>query len=255
MLPGLAHRVRLELMRMLDRSARECENVTMPDLALTLPRVGARSLHATNLPTSGKQIISMTSKTAAKASTETDEASRIGDDTFVSALGENDTFQSTASADTPARVSRGGNRSPKTLAGTRPFAIDALSHRYRPIAQLAPYVAVLNDHAPRLDAEGAAIGGHAPSFAPNIASWIGASLLGSMRIESLDLSTREAWEATRNAPSSPTKGASSTRPPLGLGRGSFLGTVGGLDLGSYGPLSAGAHGAFTGAQSRAHTER
>ena len=113
-------------------------------------------------------------------------------------------------------------------------------HEYGPISQLAPSIKFSNERS---------LGSLAPAFAVNLSSWIGGSLMGSLQVESADHKCRESWDLEQEELAARKKdatGEGNIRPGMGAGRGSFLGSVTGLDLGSYGPLSAHSRGAFTG---------
>ncbi|PWN35209.1 actin-like ATPase domain-containing protein [Meira miltonrushii] len=122
---------------------------------------------------------------------------------------------------------------------------------YVPIVSLAQHIAVVNDHAPRLDTKGRSISGKAPSFPVNLVAWTGASLINSLRIDSTTQILREEYEEIQTELTRRRKeveGEQITfddkRPGLGMKRASFLGSVSGLDLGTFGPLS-GARNKFS----------
>lgn len=234
MLPGLAHRLRLELVRTLSQASAHATPGDSTLTALTQPTVGFHK---------GRRILpehpldrERTSKmSATTASSEQTDAS------FVSAQPDvgDETFMTTNEA------GLGTNVLPKKASTS---LNDKAYTKYTPLAPLIEHVAVINDHAPRLNVDGKPVTGAAPSFPVNLSAWIGASLIGSLHVDSLNQMLREEWEeaqerARREAESKREHG---DRPSLGLGRGSFLGTVGGLDLGTYGPLSASARNRFAG---------
>lgn len=188
MLPGLAHRLRIELVKRLESCARY---ESPSSIALTTAMVGSVRLSPSTRRQSKDDIIS---------------------------------------------------------SGEEEKEMQREQQRYGPISMLSDSIAVLNDHAPRLDKESLSQGGTAPSFSANIAGWIGGSLIGSLRVDTTNQQTREEWDLEREelaARGKSHKDAASARPGLSFGRGSFLGTVNGLDLGTYGPLSAGSRGSFT----------
>lgn len=220
MLPGLVHRLRKEVVYRL-MEARNADFVSST-LALSLPQVGLAK-RATLKPR----------------------------------MYRNDTIQETEEGQvSDLRIEEPKGPSPLTLE-TVTMKIQRRRrelYQCRAIASLAPSIAFLNDHAPRIDVDGQPVGGVAPSFPLNLSSWIGGSLLGSLRIEMTDEKSGESWdqeqEDLREARSKAKKRDSDGRPGLGANKGSFLGTVGGLDTGSYGPLSAGNRGPFLSANTR-----
>lgn len=81
---------------------------------------------------------------------------------------------------------------------------------YAPLAPLRSSIAVLNDHHPPLSSDGEPLSGDgtgqksqrmasAPSIPPALYAWFGASLLGSLKITSMDTVRRDEWDAQREA--------------------------------------------------------
>lgn len=223
MLPGFAHRLRLELLNGLRRQPSN-ENVghfQLNDLALTLPKVGLAPRQRAQRKTGNEE-----------SNTLPTESSINADSSETNAKIHNQTIPQDQNAS--AGLSTKDNSVPLRQAS-----------KFSSISSLATHVAVINDHAPRLSSTGEPVSGRAPAFPVNLSSWIGASLLGSLRVESLDTMTRDEWEAIQRTQDQENQSSQAgERPALGLGRGSFLGTMGGLDLGSYGPLSTSARSKF-----------
>jgi actin-related protein 10 len=232
MIAGLAHRLRLELVRTLNAAARFSEAGEPTLLSLHAPKVGFYASKGPSIDTKETQV-------GEEIARSTNDVS-IADQSFVSAQGGNiddESFATTyESADVAAKADK-TNLSQSLLT------------RYTPIAGLVEHIAVVNDHAPRLAEDGLPLSGHAPSFPVNIVGWLGASLTGSLRIDAVDQMQREQWTEQQNRIKAATADADGSkadqRPSLGLGRGSFLGSVSGLDLGTYGPLSGGARNRFS----------
>lgn len=236
MLPGLAHRLRVEIVkRLMEAQVDETRNrVAM--IALSFPRVGPGKLPVHLLP-----LVSVNEGRPIDTIVESLEST--GDESYLSS---SEVIQGANSIqnipkltlESKAMLKRGKEREKFQCA---------------PLSSMASHVAVLNDHAPRIDSEGLPVGGIAPSFPVNLSSWIGASLMGSLRIEAIDQKSREGWDEEQEAieAAKASKGNKKKdhpaleRPGLGIGRGSFLGSAGGLDLGTYGPLSAGARNKFS----------
>lgn len=235
MLPGLAHRLRVEVVRRLVEARQdEAESGRPAMVALSTPRVGP-AISATSQYAGEPRPIDTISESEEAPSNQ----HATGDDSFVTTMEANEEALAMLTLESKAMAHRRDVRD---------------RFRWGPISSLAPVVAVLSDHAPRIDADGQPVGGIAPSFPVNLSSWIGASLLGCLRVEAMDQKSREMWdeeeEERRSAKDTRKKKDSHDRPSMGSGRGSFLGTVGGLDLGTYGPLSAGARGTFGGSNPR-----
>lgn len=214
-LPGLVHRLRKEVIHRLVQAGNA--DITSSTLALSLPQVGL-----------AKQAIATSQTIQRPDSIETIQEAEEGQSSEIGSGGS-----SFVTLETKAMK---GNRRRREL------------HQCRAIASLAPSIAFLNDHAPRIDVDAQPIGGVVPSFPVNLSSWIGGSLLASLRIEMSEEKSGESWdqeqEDLREAKSKAKQRESDSMPGLGANKGSFLGTVGGLDLGSYGPLSAGNRGPF-----------
>lgn len=241
MLPGLAHRLRIEIVRRLIEAKADGGGSGSPgSIALSQPRVGPAVALAPSprTPEEARPI-----ETIEEGEEEQSLDHATGDESFVTSSEANE------GDDVP--VPRLVTLESKAMAAKRK---KRERFRFAPISSLAPSIAILNDHAPRIDANGGPVGGVAPSFAVNLSSWIGASLMGSLRVETSDQKSREVWDEEQEEMESTRlktkKKDLNPRPAMGSGRGSFLGTVGGLDLGTYGPLSAGARGKFSGSNPR-----
>jgi hypothetical protein len=228
MLPGLAHRLRIEIVRKLKEAQ---EYVESSGVALSLPRSG-----------SAKPLQPMITSAVTGPTDAINESPKVSVDD--SLLGSREEVSAALSRERQVK---------KVVLKSKAMRLRReRKERFHnaPIACLAPHVAILTDHAPRFNAKGQSTGGNAPSFSVNLSSWIGASLLASLQVSSVDQKNREAWDEEQEAiEASKTKTKKkqdqTDRPGLGAGRGSFLGTVGGLDLGSYGPLSHSARTKFS----------
>jgi actin-related protein 10 len=231
MLPGLVHRIRKQVIKhLVDSQAETVEGARLDMTALSLPRVGPAR---TTLASTGQPSAMADQGVISTIKEETGEGSQ------------------TLSGEEVGKALR-----PSPLTVESQMMKNRRTRREhfecRAISSLASTVAVLNDHAPRVDADGQSVGGNAPSFPANLSSWIGASLMGSLRIGALDELSREVWdeeqediEAAKAKAKAKAEKKNTDRPGMGVGKGSFLGTVGGLDLGSYGALSSGARGTFS----------
>lgn len=232
MLPGLVHRIRKQVVKsLLDSQAEVLEEMNQDMVALSLPRVGPA--RGRNSASESQSIVHPDRGTIGTI----EERAEIGDGSHISS-------------------------SDKVAKGVAPVSLVVESgmmkarrirrqlFECRAISSLASSIAVLNDHVRQLDADGRSKGGDAPSFPTNLSSWIGASLMGSLQIGVMGEMSREAWDEEQEddaeaAKVKAKKRNNTDRPGVGVGRGSFLGTVGGLDLGSYGALSSGARGTFS----------
>ena len=159
---------------------------------------------------------------------------------------------------------------PHRLSQQLKFRLEALAAQYDPSQPLSPTslrtaskyvplrgcahdIGILNDHAPGYnpplcpDVDTRTLppptAGTAPSFAPHLLPWIGASVVGALQTTSIFHTKREQWDAEQELnslhaapPATPVLG--DTKSPVRGGRGSFVGVVGGLETGSYGALSA-----------------
>ncbi|UZJ52066.1 hypothetical protein CBS101457_001386 [Exobasidium rhododendri] len=231
MLPGLSHRLRIELISKLIQSQGD-GSAASSSVALSLPRVGPTEHFHGRSPSNSV----VTKKKAFDTINESEEGS--GDSTISSRsalVGSNDRQAFTLES----KAMRMKRRKREEFY-------------YGPISSLAAHVAVLDDHAPRIDADGQPVGGTAPSFTVNLSSWIGASLLASLHVSSIDEKTRDVWDEEQEVIEAAAKSKSKSkgqafleRPGLGAGKGSFLGSMSGLDLGTYGPLSASARSKFS----------
>ncbi|MCO5549516.1 hypothetical protein L7F22_002988 [Adiantum nelumboides] len=238
MIPGLAHRLRLELIATLRAAEVQAIENSISLISLDRPTNGAR----TNKSHADQDTIARNAKTSTATST-----SAGNDESFTSA-------QDDAADETFVTTAEDEGISPATTKG-RSQVRDKLTYltKYIPIVSLVQHIAVVNDHAPRLDTKGKSISGKAPSFPVNLVAWTGASLINSLRIDSTNQIFREEFEENQAEILRRRKeieGEQITfddkngRPGLGMKRASFLGSVSGLDLGTFGPLS-GARNKFS----------
>jgi actin-related protein 10 len=218
MLPGLAHRIRKEVIQRLEVSQKEGKEGLRPDMiALSLPRVGP----AKSKSTKGFE------KPGVIDTIEEKEEVGVGPQIITS-----DHSDSLLTMESKQMKQRRSER--------QRFECKAIS-------SLASSIAVLNDHAPRIDAEDRSMGGIAPYFPANLSTWIGGSLMGSLRIGVVNEMSRDIWDEEQEEIEAAKTQKNTDGPRPGLvssKRGSFLGTVGGLDTGTYGALSSGARGTF-----------
>lgn len=236
MIPGLAHRLRLELIATLRSAEVQAIQNSISLISLDRPTNGAR--------TSKANVDQDTATRSAKTSTATSTAAGA-DQSFTSAQDDaaDETFVTT--------VEEEGMSSAPTKPHSDVHIPLTYLTKYIPIVPLAEHIAVVNDHAPRLDTKGKSTSGKAPSFPVNLVAWTGASLINSLRIDSTTQILREEYEeaqAELMRRRKEVEGEQITfddkRPGLGMKRASFLGSVSGLDLGTFGPLS-GARNKFS----------
>ncbi|CAO1627828.1 unnamed protein product [Jaminaea pallidilutea] len=134
---------------------------------------------------------------------------------------------------------------------------------YASFKQLRDYIAVLNDENPndnddndesQDDERTGSRGGTAAAIPPALHAWYGASLVGALKLSSVETMKREDWDAIKAAkaaehsqggdqrsPGTSGTGVSSSRPALAsvmATRGSFMGVVSGLETGSHGGLES-----------------
>lgn len=228
--PGFCNKVRQELVRTVDSIDLEALGAQVSVVMTS----GSRLVIRHSLP---KEVFqdAPPPTTNPNSDQESDSEFKEAEPFRVEAEADADEDESFASTESELRnpIKSPTKREPKAVKSSRfnahnPTPSSTSSYhslKYAPLKPLIPYLAVLNDHAPKLYDDLTAQGGRTPAISPFILGWTGGSLAGALRTNALEEITREVWDESEAALKG-SKDRKIERPVWsGGGKGSFLGGI------------------------------